>query len=217
MPKLLNNHLAIEARVALWSSAVAGPVTCPCGHTLECHGRSDVGPLQWHFLQCALEPERAVRHSRRAAVKRALADTTTDLAIVETVLACWTHRTDVTIRTAAADKDEDWRPPTLTQRDMDGDWEFDNSGVPAAFDPTARSGVDTDSDESNGGSDAHDDTHINTANGVYATFTIGTTSNDWRAPLTRRYSFSASTPRKAADGHLEVVVHAMALGRGVAP
>ena len=51
---------------------------------------------------------------------------------------------------------------------MDGGWGFDNSGVAAAFDPTARSGVDTDSDEPDGGSDAHDDTHITTANGVYA-------------------------------------------------
>ena len=129
-----------------------------------------------------------MRHSWRAAVKRVLADTTTDLAVVKTVLACWTHRTEVTIRTAAADKDDDWRPPTLTQRDMDGDWEFDNSGVPAAFGPMTRSCVETDSDESNGGSDAHDDTHITAANGVYASFTIGTTPNDRRAPLTRRHS-----------------------------
>ena len=51
---------------------------------------------------------------------------------------------------------------------MDGDWELDQSGAPATFHATARSGIDTDSDRSDGNSDAHDDTYITTANGIYA-------------------------------------------------
>ena len=37
----------------------------------------------------------------------------TDAVIVETVLACWTHRTDGTIHTSAADQESGWRP-TIT-------------------------------------------------------------------------------------------------------
>ena len=109
-----------------------------------------------------------MRRSWRAAVKRTLADVTTDLAVIETMLACWTHRTEGTIHTAAADQDNDWLSPTLTQCDMNGGCELDNSGVPAAFHATAHSGVDTDSGRSEDGSDEIDDTHITTANGAYA-------------------------------------------------
>ena len=84
--------------------------TCPCGCTLEWRDRSDVGPLQWQFLQCTLEPGRVVRRSWCAAIERTLADATTYLAVFETVLACWTHRTEGTIHTAAADQGSDWPP-----------------------------------------------------------------------------------------------------------
>ena len=52
---------ATKARVAMWSGFAASYVTCGCGHVLEWWQRDDIGPLQWHFLQCTLAPERDVR------------------------------------------------------------------------------------------------------------------------------------------------------------
>ena len=88
LSKLHNTHLAIEARVAMWSGLTAGSVTCGCGDVLEYWQRSDIGPLQWYFLQCALVPERKVRRRWRAAIKRTVAAATADEIVVETVLAC---------------------------------------------------------------------------------------------------------------------------------
>ena len=92
---------------------------------LEWWQRDDIGPLQWHFLQCTLAPEREVRRRWRAAIKRAVAAVTSDVIVVETVLACWAHRTDGTIHTSETDQASGWRPPTLVQRNDDGGWDFD--------------------------------------------------------------------------------------------
>ena len=92
--------MATEARVAMWRGLFAGSVACGCGHVLEWWQREDTGPLQWHFLQCTLALERDVRRRWRAAIKRTVAAATTVAIIVETILACWTHRTDGTILTS---------------------------------------------------------------------------------------------------------------------
>ena len=112
---------------------------------------------------------REVRRRWRAAIKRTFAAATTDKSIVETVLACWTHRTDDTIHTSAADQESGWRPPTLVQRDDGGGWEFDASGVLPAFGPERRSGAATNIGEIDGDTDDDADAQtIVTANGVYA-------------------------------------------------
>ena len=125
-----------------------------------------------------------MRRSWRTAVKRTLADATTDLTVIEMVLACWTI-----IHTVAADQDSDCRPPTLTQRDMDGGWEFDNSGVSAALTRRhARAWTLT----RTGRVTAR--THIMTRTlplktASTPTTTTGTKTNDRRAPLMRRHGF----------------------------
>ena len=56
----------------------------------------------------------------------------------------------------------------MVQRDDDGGWEFDASGVLPAFDPERRRGAMTDIDETDGDTDDDADTQtIITANGVY--------------------------------------------------
>ena len=105
----------------------------PRGHVLRWSDRDDVGPLQWHFLQCALAEETSVRKWWRAAIKRTIVASTTDLVVAEKVVACWTHLTDGTIRTSAGDQASGWRPPTLAERDRDGGWNFVPSGVPPSF------------------------------------------------------------------------------------
>ena len=57
-----------------------------------------------------------MRRRWRAAIKRTVAAATADAIIIETVLACWAHRTDDTVHTLAADQESDWRPPALVQR-----------------------------------------------------------------------------------------------------
>ena len=169
LSKLHNNHLATEARVAMWSGLTAGSVTCGCGHVLKWWQRADIGPLQWHFLQCTLAPEREMRRRWRAAIKRTVAAATADVIIVETAVACWTHRTDGTIHTPEADQASGLRPPTLMKRNDNGGLDFDASGVLPAFDPDWRNGTSTNVDAKEGGMDDDDDTPaIVTANGVYA-------------------------------------------------
>ena len=96
----------------MWSGLAAGSVTCACGHVLEWWQRDDIGPLQWHFLQCTLAPEREVRRRWRAAIKRAVVAVTSDVIVVETALTCWTHRTDGTIhKSDVGDRSSKWLAP----------------------------------------------------------------------------------------------------------
>ena len=67
----------------MWGGLTAGSVTCACGHVLKWWQHGDIGPLQWHFLQCTLAPEREVRRRWRAAIKRAVAAVTTDAIVVD--------------------------------------------------------------------------------------------------------------------------------------
>ena len=75
-----------DLRVAMWGGMERGAVTCRCGHSLGCVDREDIGPLQWHFLQCELAPEKTIRW--RAAVRTALTAATTGLVVVEAIVAC---------------------------------------------------------------------------------------------------------------------------------
>ena len=111
----------------------AGTLTCGCGKVLQWSDRDDVGPLQWHFLQCILAAETSVRRRWRAVMKRTIVAAAPDLIVSEKVLACWTHLADGTIRTAACDQASDWRPPTLAEHDIDGSWDFVPSGAIPSF------------------------------------------------------------------------------------
>ena len=55
-----------------------------------------------YFLQCALAAETSVRQRWRAAIKRTIVASASDLVVAEKVLACWTHLTDGTTATTAA-------------------------------------------------------------------------------------------------------------------
>ena len=165
--KILNNHLSTESRVSMWGGVQSGTLTCACGHVLQWSDRDDVGPLQWHFLQCTLAEETSVRKRWRAAIKRTIVAAASDLVVAEKVVACWTHLADGTIHTSAGDQASDWRPPTLAERDRDGGWDFVPSGVPPSFglrDDHSGFSSDDDSDAS----DAGDDKHIVTANGTFS-------------------------------------------------
>jgi hypothetical protein len=134
---------------------------------LQWSDRDDVGPLQWHFLQCTLAEETSVRKRWRAAIKRTIVAAATDLVVAEKVIACWTHLTDGTIHTSAGDQASDWRPPTLAERDRDGGWDFVPSGVQPSFGLRGdHSGFSSDDDSD--ASDAGDDNHIVTANGTFS-------------------------------------------------
>ena len=110
-----------------------------------------------------------MRRRWRAAIKRAVAAVTSGVIVVETVLACWTHRTDGTIHTPETDQASGWRPPALVQRNVDGGWGFDASGVLPVFDPDRRNGATARVNATEGDTDDDDDTPvIATANGVYA-------------------------------------------------
>ena len=153
----------------MWSGLTAGSVTCGCGHVLVWWQRDDIGPLQWHFLQCTLAPEREVRRHWRAAIRQTTAAATADTIIVEAVVACWTHHTDGTIHTLEADQASGWSPPTLVKRNDDGGWGFDASGVQLTFDPERRHGASASVDATEGDTDDDDDTPtIATASSVYA-------------------------------------------------
>ena len=89
------------------------------------------------------------------------------------VMAFWMHRTDGTIHTAADDQDSDWRPPTLSERDLDGSWDFVLSGVPPSFvlrNVQGGSGSDGDSTDA---TTADGTQQIVTANGTFGY------SGDW--------------------------------------
>ena len=115
--------------------------------------RQDVGPFQWHMLECTMDEEQSTRKAWRAAIKRTVPAFTTDLPIVESVTACWTDKTDCTIHTVSVDADTSWRPPTLRCVGDEGTWEFDHSGVPQASDEDkwwpaeADSGSDSEADD----------------------------------------------------------------------
>ena len=70
--KLMHEHLATDARVAMWGGMGRGAVTCGCGRSLGWIDWEDIDPLQWHLLECELAPEKATRRRWHAAV-RALA------------------------------------------------------------------------------------------------------------------------------------------------
>ena len=165
--KILNNHLSTESRVNMWGGAQSGTLTCACGHVLQWSDRDDVGPLQWHFLQCTLAEETSVRKRWRAAIKRTIVAAASDLVVAEKVIACWTHLTDGTIHTSAGDQASDWRPPTLAEHDRDGGWDFVPSGVQPSFGLRGdHSGFSSDDDSD--ASDAGDDNQIVTANGTFS-------------------------------------------------
>ena len=75
--------------------------------------------------------------------------------------------TDGTIHTSAGDQANDWRPPTLAERDRDGGWDVVPSGVPPSFGlRDDHSGFSSDGDSE--ASDAGDDKRIATANGTFS-------------------------------------------------
>ena len=166
--KPMHEHLATDARVAMWGGMERGSVACGCRHSLEWVDREDIGPLQWHFLECELSPEKAIRQRWRAAVRTALTAATNDLVVVEAIVACWSSRADGAIRTAAADQANGWKPPTMAAVNADGGYEFACSGVQPAFDPTAYWGRETDSDGSEDEGAVTDEQHTVTANGTFA-------------------------------------------------
>ena len=87
--KLMHEHLATDARVAMWGEKMErGAVACGCGHSLGWVDREGIGPLQWHFLECELSPEKATRKRWRAAVRTALTAATNDLVVLEAIVAC---------------------------------------------------------------------------------------------------------------------------------
>ena len=138
------------------------------------------------FLAIHLAAETSVRRRWRAAIKRTIAAAALDLIVAEKVLACWTHLTDGTIRTAAWDRASDWRPPTLAERDLDGSWDFVPSDVSPSFsfrDVYSDSGSDDDS----AASDAGDAMQIVTANGTFSY------TEDWnRIERSRRPTLAAA-------------------------
>ena len=149
--KLMHEHLATEMLGwpcgAEWNE-VRWRVACDCGHSLGWVDRADIGPLQWHFLECELSLEKAIRHRWRAAVKTALTAATNDPVVFEAIVACWSSRADGVMHTAAADQANGWKPPTMTAVNADGGYEFACSGVQPALDPTAYWGRATDSEGS---------------------------------------------------------------------
>ena len=125
-------------------------------------------PLQWHFLEYELAPEKAIRRRWRAAVKAALTAATTDLVVVEAIVPCWSSKADGFIHTAAADRSSGWKPPTMTAVNDDGGYAFADSGVQPAFDPTIYWGQETESEGSEDEGAVADAQHIVTANGTFA-------------------------------------------------
>ena len=79
-------HSIVAPWVAMWGGMERGAVRRGCGHSLGWVDREDIGPLQWHFLQCELAPEKTIRW--RAAVRTALTAATTGLVVVEAIVAC---------------------------------------------------------------------------------------------------------------------------------
>ena len=151
----------------MWGGVQSGSLTCGCGHVLQWSDHDDVGPLQWHFLQCTLAAETSVRQRWRVAIKRTIVASAPDLVVAEKVLACWTHLADGTIHTAAGDQASDWRPPALAERDLDGSWDFVPSGVPPSFSPRDDHS-DSSSDDDSAASDAGGVMQIVTANGTFS-------------------------------------------------
>ena len=144
------------------SRAVAG--MCLSGGNVTTSGRSS-------GTSCSARWRRNARCVDAGALPSSepVAATTSDAIVVETVLACWTHRTDGTIHTSETDQASGWRPPALVKRNDDGGWDFDASGVLPAFDPERRNGATAQVDATEGDTDDDDDTPvIVTANGVYA-------------------------------------------------
>jgi len=167
--KLMHEHLATDAREATWGGIMErGSVTCGCGRSLGWVDREDIRPLQWHFLECELSPEKAIRQRWRAAVRTAVTAATNHLVVVEAIVACWSSRADGVIHTAAADQSNGWKPPTMTAVNADGGYEFASSGVQPAFDPTTYWGHEADSKSSEDEGAVTDAQHIVTANGTFA-------------------------------------------------
>ena len=102
MSKQIHEHLATdEPRIQMWGGATRGEWACGCGKTMTWLDRQDVGPLQWHMLECTMAEERSTRKAWRAAIKRAVSAFASDLPIVESATAFWTDKTDGTIHTAS--------------------------------------------------------------------------------------------------------------------
>ena len=166
--KLMHEHLATGARVAMWGGMERCSVACGCGHSLGRVDREDIGALQWHFLECELSPEKVIRQRWRAAVRTALTAATNHLVVVEAIVACWSSRVDGVIHTAAADQSNGWKPPTVTAVTADGGYAFASSGAQPTFDPTTYWGHETDSEGSKDEGSVTDAQHIVTANGTFA-------------------------------------------------
>ena len=83
----------------MWAGMERGAVTCGCGNSLGWVDREDIGPLQWHFLECELAPKKAIRKRWRAAVRTAPTAATTGRVVVEAIVACWGSRADGAMHT----------------------------------------------------------------------------------------------------------------------
>ena len=164
----------------MWGGIARGAAACGCGRSLGWVDHEDIGPLQWHLFECELTPEKAVRRRWRTAVKTAIAAATTDLVVVEAIVACWSSRTNGTIHTAAADQSSGWKPPTLTVVNDDGAHAFAGSGVQPAFDSTTYWGHEAESEGSDDDGAVADAQHIVTANGTLPMTPIGMSSNQRR-------------------------------------
>ena len=157
----------------MWGGVAAGTLTCGCGRFLQWSDCDGVDPLQWHFLQCTLAAETNVRRRWRAAIERTIGTAAPDLVVAEKVLECCTHRSDGTIHTTADDQGSDWRPPTLSERDLDGSWDFVLSGVPPSFVLRNVQGDSGSDDDSTDATTADGTQQIVTANGTFGH------SEDW--------------------------------------
>ena len=101
-------------------------------------------------------------------MKATLTATTTDLAVVEAIVACWSSRADGAMHTAAADQPSGWKPPTMTAMNAGGGYAFAGSGVQPAFDPTTYWEHETEPEGSEDEGAVADAQHIATANGTFA-------------------------------------------------
>ena len=101
-------------------------------------------------------------------MKATLTATTTDLAVVEAIVACWSSRADGAIHTAAAGQSSGWKLPTMTAVNDDGSYAFADSGVQPAFDPATYWRHETESEGSEDEGAVADAQHIENANGTFA-------------------------------------------------
>ena len=87
--KIMHCQLAADARLELWAGRDEGSVTYACGRVLAWNDRTEIGPLQWHMLECTMPQETAVWKMWYGAVSSVIASATDGAYARDAIMACW--------------------------------------------------------------------------------------------------------------------------------